>query len=336
MDRIAGLRDYIQTEEFKERLEIPRKERIECHMLAQGEYNINYEFLHPVSKKRLLLRVNTGSQMHLEDQIGYEYHALKLLEASGRTPRAVYVDGSKKYLDYGVMVMEFLEGHALDYRQEMEYAAQCLADIHSVSVSRDDGLIMPENPLRAILDECHEMAKTYYQSPIGHIQKKKRIEELLKRGQRMLEKASGYEGYRCCVNTELNSGNFLINGQGKNNYLIDWEKPLYGDPVQDLGHFLAPTTTFWKTDVILKKEEIEQFVRMYKTFVADRYDVSGIEERLALFIPLTCLRGITWCAMAWVQYHEPNRLIRNEGTFRKIEDYLDNNFLEKVETSFFA
>ena len=32
--------------------------------------------------------------------------------------------------------------------------------------------------------------------------------------------------------------------------MIDWEKPLWGDPAQDLGHMLAPTTTFWKTDVI--------------------------------------------------------------------------------------
>ena len=336
MDRIAGLREYIQSEEFHEQLGLPRKEQIECHMLAQGEYNINYEFLHPVSKKRLLLRVNTGSQMHLSDQIGYEYHALKLLEASGRTPRAVYVDGSKKYLDYGVMVMEFLEGHALDYRKEMEYAAWCLADIHSVAVSEDDGLLMPENPLQAILEECHEMTKTYYQSPLGHIRKKKRIEELLRRGGQMLKKVSGYEGYRCCINTELNSGNFLINGEGKNNYLVDWEKPLYGDPVQDLGHFLAPTTTVWKTDVILDKEEIQQFVRQYKAAAAGRYDVSGIEERLGLFIPITCLRGITWCAMAWVQYHEPDRLIRNEGTFRKIEAYLSDGFLEKIENSFFS
>ena len=148
MDRIKGLREYIETESFKEQLGIPRGEKIECRLLAQGEYNINYEFVHPVSKERLILRVNTGSQMHLEDQIGYEYHVLKLLEDSGRTPRALCVDGSKKRVEYGVMVMEFLEGHALDYRREMEYAAQCLADIHSVPVSGDAGLIMPKNPDR--------------------------------------------------------------------------------------------------------------------------------------------------------------------------------------------
>lgn len=336
MERIEGLREYIQREEFKERIELPKSEEIECRLLAQGEYNINYEFLHPIWKKRLLLRVNTGSQMHLEDQIGYEYHALKLLEASGRTPQAVYVDGSREYLDYGVMVMEYLEGHALDYRKEMEYAASCLGDIHSVPVTGDCGLIMPKNPLQAILDECNEMAQNYYQSPLGDMGKKKRFEEMLRSGRRMLDSEGEYDGYRCCINTELNSGNFLINGGGRPDYLVDWEKPLYGDPVQDLGHFLAPTTTFWKTDVILEKEEMDRFIRQYKMYVAGRYDVQGIEERLRLFIPITCLRGITWCAMAWVQYQEPDRLIRNEETFQKIEAYLEDGFLQKIETSFFA
>lgn len=336
MDRVMGLREYVDSEELKDHLGIPHREKIECRLLAQGEYNMNYEFVHPVSKKKLILRVNTGSQMHLEDQIGYEYHALKLLEDSGRTPRALYVDGSKAKVEYGVMVMEFLEGHALDYRREMEYAAQCLADIHSIPVKGGGGLLMPENPLQAILDECNEMAETYYHSPLGDMQKKKAIERMLKGGQQLLDKVSGYGGYRCCINTELNSGNFLINGEGKGNYLVDWEKPLYGDPVQDLGHFLAPTTTFWKTDVILGQEETDHFVRRYKACVSGRYDVQGIEERLRLFIPITCLRGITWCAMAWVQYQDPGRLIRNEGTFHKMEAYLDHRFLEYIETSFLA
>ena len=126
-----------------------------------------------------------------------------------------------------------------------------------------------------------------------------------------------------------------MNGAGKENYLIDWEKPLYGDPVQDLGHFLAPTTTFWKTDVILTEEEMTDFTRKYIQAVNGRFDVSGIEERLNIFIPITCLRGITWCAMAWVEYQEPGRLIRNEETFKKMEDYLNQDFLDMIEERYY-
>ena len=100
---------------------------------------------------------------------------------------------------------------------------------------------------------------------------------------------------------------------------------------EDLGHFLAPTTTFWKTDVILKEEEMDRFVKEYKGAVKGRFDVSGLEERLKAFVPVTCLRGITWCAMAWVEYQKPGRLIRNGETFRKMEDYLDGEFLRMIE-----
>lgn len=347
MDRIKGLREYVKGAAFREALQIPgdaiKGGEARCEPLAQGEYNINYTFRHPVTGRKLLLRVNTGSQMHLENQIEYEYHALKLLRESGRTPEPFYVDGSRKYLDYGVMIMEFLEGKALNYRTDLGLAAECLADIHSVPIEGQPvreqekdpeticGLIWPKNPLQAIIDECNEMAETYYHSKLGETEKKKQIERMLAAGQKMVEEIKDYDGYCCCINTELNSGNFLINGAWQPNYLIDWEKPLYGDPVQDLGHFLAPTTTFWKTDVILTGEEMGGFVKEYKKAVKNRFDVNGLEERLKLFIPITCLRGITWCAMAWVQYQEPGRLIRNEETFRKIEAYLEDGFLDRIE-----
>ena len=86
---------YMQGKSFREAMGIPTETKVEISLLAQGEYNMNYIFEHPVSKQKLLLRMNTGSQMHLEDQIEYEYLALKQLEASGRVPKALYVDGSK-------------------------------------------------------------------------------------------------------------------------------------------------------------------------------------------------------------------------------------------------
>ena len=85
MERIQGLKEYVQTEHYLEGIGIGKEEQKEIQIayqpLAQGEYNINYWFVHPLTGKKLVLRVNTGSQMHLENQIGYECHALQLLEA---------------------------------------------------------------------------------------------------------------------------------------------------------------------------------------------------------------------------------------------------------------
>lgn len=332
MEQVCGLKEYIRLQSYRKALGLPKEVEESYKMLAQGEYNRNYVFTHPVSRKKLVLRVNFGSQMHLEDQITYEYQALKLLEDSGRTPRVLYVDGSLKHISQGIMVMEYLPGHAMDYEKELFYGAGCLADIHSVKVEGKT-LLAPKNPLRAILEECEEMFQVYRESSLGDESKKKKIRDMLDMGWKKADSLPELP-YRCCINTELNSGNFLINGEEGGNYLVDWEKPLYGDPAQDLGHFLAPTTTFWKTDVILSREKVDEFVKAYVREVAGRFDTMGLKERVKVYIPITCLRGITWCAMAWVQYQDPNKAIFNESTFRKLEAYLSEEFLQRMEKDY--
>jgi thiamine kinase-like enzyme len=171
------------------------------------------------------------------------------------------------------------------------------------------------------------MFQVYEESPLGKSKTKAQIRNMLNHGWTKVGEMQ--ETYHCCINTELNSTNFLIGKDG--DYLIDWEKPLYGDPAQDLGHFLAPTTTFWKTDTILNLKEMEDFIDEYIKVVNGRFSTIGLKERVYIYIPITCLRGITWCAMAWVQYQEPDKLIFNESTFQKLEAYLSDEFLGAIE-----
>lgn len=339
------IRRLISSTEYRQALALPDDITETYELLAQGEYNINYLFTHPVSSKRLVLRINCGSQMHLEDQIGYEAEALKMLEPSGRTPKVYYVDGSRKYLDNGILVMDWLPGRALDYRgnTDLDIAAGILADIHAVKVPErmipkvcdeyeTGSMIAPGDSLNAILKECEEMNSSYLESELAHGPTADSIRKLLNTAWRIAGEKSAEDtcGYRCCINTELNSTNFLINGPDSRNYLIDWEKPLYGDPAQDLGHFLAPTTTFWKTDVILDHEKMDRFIDKYIEAVSGRFDTEGIRERTMDFVLITCLRGITWCAMAWAEYQDPSRPITNESTRKKLDQYLEPGFLEYI------
>ncbi|MBS6516913.1 MAG: aminoglycoside phosphotransferase family protein [Clostridium sp.] len=324
-----GLEKIVTGERFRAALGLPERIEEQYDILAQGEYNRNFLFTHPVTGQRLVLRLNFGSQMHLEHQIEYEYQALRLLETSGRTPKPLYVDGSRKYSKQGFLVMEFLPGRPLDYRKDLLSAAECLADIHSTGLPEKHGLICPKKPLQAILEECEEMVKTYMDSNLGDMQTKRTIRRLLDQGWKQADRL-GEVSCRRCINTELNSTNFLVNGPGKKTFLIDWEKPLYGDPAQDLGHFLAPTTTFWKTDVMLSREEREAFVTEYIRSAEDKALTEGVRERTRLYLPITCLRGITWCAMAWVQYRKPGRELVNESTRKKLDQYLDAGFLAQI------
>lgn len=65
--------------------------------------------------------------------------------------------------------------------------------------------------------------------------------------------------------------------------------------------------------------------------VNGRFDTTGLKKRTYIYIPVTCLRGITWCAMAWVQYQQPDKEIFNQSTFDKLEVYLSDEFLSRIE-----
>ncbi len=331
MNILEEVKSYTKCRRYRDALGLPEGQIEEYEPLAQGEYNVNYVFVHPMTRKKLVLRVNCGSQMHLDNQIEYEANALRLLRNSGRTPDVYYVDGSEEAPGNGVLVMDYIAGGDFDYRQEAHLAdaAECLADIHSISLPENHGLIEPSNSLQAIADECREMLSVYIKSSLPEASFKDRLNVLLDDACTLIPKGPDRNRYKCCINTELNSTNFLVDGEIVS--LIDWEKPLYGDPAQDLGHFLAPTTTFWKTDVIFDSSEVEAFIRRYIEAVGNRFDTSGIRERTLAFITITCLRGMTWCAMAWVQYQEADKSLVNESTWLKLNQYLSDDFISMVE-----
>ena len=260
-----------------------------------------------------------------EDQLGYEFTALQYLVPSGRTPKPLFCDREQ-----GLLVMEWLPGRTLDYKTDMDEAAGILADIHSVPVPEGCRLIRPSCPAQAIYEECLDMVQHYYDWEKRDPEVEALLRQLVKEtGNLPLTEKAGEGVPLCMVNTELNSGNFLIDPQGVSS-LVDWEKPLVSEPGQDLGHFLAPTTTFWKTDVILSPDEVRQFVETYRTLVGDRMDCRLLPERVSLFLRVTCLRGVTWCAMAFREYSEPGRTLVNQDTFRKLKAYMEPEFLAHI------
>ena len=321
----SALRAYIHSGDFLTPLRLPAGTELALSPLGQGEYNLNYSFLHPETGQRLVLRLNTGSQMHLDRQIEYEFSALQALLPSGRTPRPLFCDGSS--LPWGALVMEWLPGRSLRYETDLEAAAEILSDIHALPVPPDCALLSPASPARSIYGECLAMAERYLTWDRADLAAARLLETLIREIGRLPLEGGG--GPRCMVNTELNSGNFLIN-EGARSYLVDWEKPLLSEAAQDLAHFLAPTTTFWKTDDILDQEAVGRFLRAYRRAAAGRFDTGTLTQRLPLFLTVTCLRGVSWCAMALREYEEPGRALTNPDTLRKIRAYLSEDFLRHI------
>ena len=299
-------------------------------MLGHGEYNLNYTFPHPVTAEKLVLRIPMGSQMHLDNQVRYEFEALRLLEPTGRTPRPRYIDDTKTAIPYGFLVMDFIDGRTLSYERDLSLAALCLADIHGHCVPTKTHLLAPSSPFSAVFDECETMSACYMESNLATPDTGRLISLMLKRGAEIAKSAGTSTGVRCLINTELNSSNFLVDDSEEKAYLLDWEKPIFASPSQDLGHFLAPTTTLWKTDTILTEQEMQRFVTVYSGASPLFPSPEALWEQTRPYIAMNCLRGVTWCAMAWVEYNGPERTLRDAFTFEKIKTYISPQFLERI------
>src|SRR6185312_12563677 len=135
------IKEYIHDNQSLRHLNLNRN--TEVRFLAQGEYNIN--FVLDSFPQKYVFRVNTGSQMENENQIRYEYDSIKFLEPSGVTPKVFFVDDSFAFFQYGILIMEFLEGEPLQYEKDLSKAATIFSRIHSLDVKQNHTHFKVEN-----------------------------------------------------------------------------------------------------------------------------------------------------------------------------------------------
>ncbi|MGR7952216.1 TIGR04282 family arsenosugar biosynthesis glycosyltransferase [Finegoldia sp. P2-F-LR] len=281
-------------------------------LLGKGEYNSNY-----LIDGDYLIRIARGSQMHLNNQIEYENNALKFLEQSKVTPK-VYDLKKDEMSGISYLTEEYLIGRELNYHTDLKIAAYLLSKIHSLDVTGKD-FIKADSPFNMMFEEFTQMFSHYQNWDKKIKSTEDKISDMLQ-----YIKNLGLDSTLenpCLINTELNNQNFII---GEKSYVIDWEKPIIGEREQDLAHFLAPTTTFWKTDVIFDMDTIDDFLNEYNKLSKIKVD----RKKFVKYLLFTFLRGITWCSMAYTQYVDENR---DSGfTFEKIKAYLSVEFLDNI------
>lgn len=297
--------------------------------LNQGEYNINY--LLTTDKGKFVLRINSKSQMNLPNQIMYEYSTLKFLEKSEVTPKVYFVDDTENKLLNGVILMEFLDGRALIYEKDLEKAAKIFAKIHLLDVSKCNGFLVEKDILQDRINEAGFWLKDVFKSDLIEKEQKKFFYDFLN----YLEKNKGNSKYFennsvfCLNNTEVNSQNFII---GEKSYLIDWEKAVISDPCQDITHFLALTTTKWKTDYVADREYEKIFFTEYEKNLGRKI---AIEQRVEIYKPYLYSRALSWCANAYLEYNKKDKLIKNEDTFLKIKEFINIDFMKNLMKGYF-
>ncbi|MFC4771427.1 aminoglycoside phosphotransferase family protein [Enterococcus hermanniensis] len=317
---------YLKAYHLLERFELC--EPITVEFLAQGEYNQN--FLISDQTRKFVFRLNYGSQLHLDNQVQYEYQALKWLERTKRTPKVYYVDDHKNFFDQGLLIMEYLAGSPLDYRSDLSEAAKIFGKIHQQPLDETANRLFvkeTQSILSARTTECEQLLDPVFKS--NYISKfaKHQFDEALDWCKNNVKQQQFFIDLNqwCVTNTEVNSHNFII---GQQSFLIDWEKPVISHAVQDISQFLASTTTLWRSNLILSQTEKEQFIQAY--LKDTHFDNETFKEALHIYHPYLMLRALSWSAMAYDSYQTDTKELQNQEIFAKVKSYLQKDFLQQA------
>ena len=321
---IGKIKSYLTIQGLVERLQLTVP--LTVRFLAQGEYNQN--FLIGAGERQYVFRLNYGSQINAANQIRYEYNALKWLERSGCTPRVCYVDDQKNYFDQGLLIMEFLPGRPLDYRTDMQTAAQIFGQIHQLPVdaAADQALIAEkDNILRARVAECEHLLAPVWWSKFVPAHAQHVLERALQACQDNVNQEDFFRDQQLwrLNNTEVNSHNFII---GKQGWLIDWEKPVISHPVQDISQFLASTTTLWRNDIRLTQATKRAFLDRYLSLTG--FDRADFLTALRIYHPYLMLRALSWSAMALNEYASGEKTLQNQEIYAKVQQYMQADFID--------
>ena len=284
--------------------------------LAAGEYNQN--FMVHSRGRRLVFRINRGSQLGLDDQIEYEFKVLQCVEPSGVTPRPLRVHPDHQPFGGGAMLMQYLPGEALVYERDRKRAAGIFARIHALPPCPE--LLVQEDPIAAIASESLALINRYPDHALTR--QRASLLDYHRRIVRLGEdsRALFAADRLCVVNTEVNSGNFLISPESA--YLVDWEKAVVSSRHQDLGHFLAPTTTLWKTETLFTREQKDDFLKAYHRHLPDPPAMEELMHLSRIMEQVIVLRGLSWCFMAHHEYTHAAKPLTDAGTRDKIEHYM--------------
>lgn len=317
---------YLKENQLIEQLHF--QEPFTVKFLAQGEYNQN--FLITDEESSYVFRLNYGSQLHLENQIRYEYQALKWLERTERTPKVYYVDDSHRSFPQGLLIMEFLKGQPLDYRKDLPEATKIFGQIHQQPIDElADKTFVKEKAtiLSARVKECQQLLEPVLKSNFVPLQVQKQLASAFDWCQKNVSQQQFFIDLDqwSINNTEVNSHNFII---GKKGFLIDWEKPVISHPVQDISQFLASTTTLWRANLILDQSEKREFISRYLSETDS--DADSFEEALKIYHPYLMLRALSWSAMAYDSYQKDTKELKNQEIFDKVASYLEEDFLRQA------
>jgi thiamine kinase-like enzyme len=240
------------------------------------------------------------------------------------------VDPEPEGLPYPLILEQYLPGRPLDYATDLRAAARCVAAVHALGVPQGHRLQEKPDPAPAILAESRKLAEPYLSWPAADEGSKAALRAGFEKVEGFLESGDLFaDATLAVVNYDLNTHNFVVESHEAR--LLDWEKARIAPAVQDVAHFLLPTTTLWRDDTATRLTQAQE-----EAFVGVYLDHAGLPDRdrfrrqLDAMEVIVSLRAVSWCAWALAETAKGTRAIVNEETLNKGRLYLEPDFLAEL------
>ena len=281
-----------------------------------------------------LLRVPRQSQMQLDAarNLRYQQTCFTRMNASGHTPTCHFTIAPNDSLPMGALVVDHIDGNALQAPDEIPLIAQALAAIHQLPLpeSADRApLIDQTNPMRDTLDEVLTQA-AYLQSANLESDSLSQIQAELKAA--TADVSNLPVAPVALISFDAHPGNFIVDNN-QHAWLVDLEKGRYGGAGFDLAHASLYTSTTWDTATYSELTDT-QIKAFYQTWL-DAMPSDLAQRWQPYLLPmrrLMWLWSITWCAKWRVE--STRNLKQNKHHADNTEDWsaenTDQNLIDHV------
>lgn len=245
-----------------------------------------------------LLRVPRQSQMRLDAarNLAYQAACFQRMAAGGHTPRLHATLPPTEAVPMGALLVDWIDGRALQVPGDLAAAAEALASIHALPLPAPDErppLIDQRDPMGETLAEVSVQADFLNRADL-HPDSLAMIQSELSAATR--DCAALETAPISLISFDAHPGNFLIDRTGRA-VLVDLEKGRYGGAGFDLAHATLYTSTTW--DVATYSEptgaEVTAFYNAWRAAMPGALAAS-LEPFLMPMRRLMWLWSITWCA----------------------------------------
>lgn len=315
-DRIQKIEKYIK-EIGAQKLGFNSVKNVSVKEINRGGYNINY--LVNIDNHKFVFRFNIDTYLDVENQTEYENEVLRYLEKFDVAPKVFFIDISKSFFEYDLLVEEFIENQSLQFGNDfLENFGKLVKKLHSIPLPQSGLLIKNSNPLT---DQWN-----FIKGKIDFIKSGNFNEKFLKFINQYIAKVDKYvsnfsnlfESKDICLNhRDLVIENVLQTSDGLK--LIDWQAIMADDASYDLTFFTCDIVIEWNLGRPLTDKEKEIFLNSYR---ADE----KMLEKIRIRQPMVYLELFVW--IAYRAAYLRNKLAKG------LVSEVDKDFVQKRITAY--